>query len=202
MRGEFPDDVVAGADGLDRPGWAIADPLLQDYYDTEWGMPITDEQGMFERLSLEVFQVGLSWATILRKRPAFREVFAGFDPDLVAQFEFDDVARLMADPRIIRNRGKIAATINNAEATIALRDSGGLADLIWSYKPAQTPRPQHHSEIPTQSPESVALAKHLKKLGFKFVGPVNIYATMAAVGIVDLHLVGSHRRGCSGVWPE
>lgn len=202
MRGEFPDDVVPGADGLGRPGWAIADPLLQEYYDTEWGMPITDEQGMFERLSLEVFQVGLSWATILRKRPAFREVFAGFDPDQVAKFGDDNIARLMSDPRIIRNRGKIEATITNAEATIALRGSGGLANLIWSYKPAQTPKPQHISEIPTQSAESVALAKHLKELGFKFVGPVNIYATMAAVGIVDLHLMASHRRGCSGVWPE
>lgn len=194
-------DVVVGEDGLARPAWAATDPLLREYYDTEWGMPVRDERGLFERLSLEAFQSGLSWATILRKRPAFRAAFADFDPDAVAAFDDDDVARLMADAGIVRNRRKVDATIANARATVALRADGGLPALIWSFQPADTPRPRTFAEIPTTSPESVALAKELKARGFRHVGPTTMFALMEAVGIVDTHLVDSHRRGTSGVWP-
>jgi DNA-3-methyladenine glycosylase I len=194
------DGLVVDEDGLARPSWAAVDPLLRDYYDHEWGMPVRDEQGLFERLSLEAFQSGLSWATILRKRPAFRAAFDGFDPDRVAGYDERDVERLMADPGIVRNRRKIDATINNAAATVALRDEGGLAELVWSFRPATTPAPSTYAEVPTTSPESVALAKALRSHGFVFVGPTTMFALMEAVGIVDTHLVGSHRRGTSGVW--
>ncbi|OYO04319.1 DNA-3-methyladenine glycosylase I [Enemella evansiae] len=195
-------DVVIGDDGLARPAWAARDPLLRDYYDTEWGMPVRDEHGLFERLSLEGFQSGLSWATILRKRENFRAAFAGFDPDRVAAFDDSDVARLLADAGIIRNRAKILATIGNAAATVALRADGGLAEFIWSHQPADTPRPRTLAEIPTRSAESLALSKALKKRGFRFVGPTTMYALMEAVGMVDTHLVDSHRRGSSGVWAD
>ncbi|WP_454086180.1 DNA-3-methyladenine glycosylase I [Georgenia sp. Marseille-Q6866] len=194
-------DLVVGDDGLARPTWAATDPLLREYYDTEWGMPVRDERGLFERLSLEAFQSGLSWATILRKRPAFRGAFAGFDPDAVAAFDDDDVTRLMADAGIVRNQRKVDATIANARATVALRADGGLPAFVWSYQPAQTPRPRTYAEVPTTSPESVALAKALKARGFRHVGPTTMFALMEAVGIVDTHLLGSHRRGSSGVWP-
>lgn len=192
--------LVIGSDGLARPAWAAADPLLQNYYDTEWGMPVRDEAGLFERISLEAFQAGLSWATVLRKREAFREVFAGFDPDTVARYSEADVTQLLDDARIIRNSAKIRATIINAQATIDLRTDGGLPDLIWSFQPAETPRPRTIDEIPTSSAESAALAKALKARGFRFVGPTSAYALMEAIGMVDTHLIGSHRRGASGIW--
>ena len=192
--------IVLGEDGLARPAWAATDPLLRDYYDTEWGMPVRDEQGMYERLSLEAFQAGLSWATILRKRPAFREVFDGFDPEQVARYGEEDVERLMGDARIVRNRAKILAAITNANATLALRDRGGLADFVWSFQPERTPRPRTPAEVPTTSPESLALSKALRKEGFAFVGPTTMHALMEAVGIIDTHLLDSHRRGSSGVW--
>ncbi|MGF3055351.1 DNA-3-methyladenine glycosylase I [Microbacterium sp. YY-01] len=192
--------LIVGSDGKARPVWASKDPLLMAYYDTEWGMPVRDERGLFERLSLEGFQSGLSWATILRKRPAFREAFAGFVPDAVAAFTDDDVARLLADEKIVRNRAKILATINNAQATVRLRDGDGLAKLLWSFQPSSTPQPVTIADVPTQSAESVALARALKAAGFRFVGPTTMFALMEAVGIVDTHLVGSHRRGSSGVW--
>ncbi|NNG18256.1 DNA-3-methyladenine glycosylase I [Naumannella sp. ID2617S] len=194
--------VVIGDDGLARPVWAASDPLLRAYYDTEWGMPIRDEQGLFERLSLEGFQAGLSWATILRKRDNFRAAFADFDPDAVAAFGDRDVERLLADAGIVRNRAKILATIGNAAATVALREQEGLVELIWSHQPAETPAPRTLAEIPTTSPESVALSRALKRRGFRFVGPTTMFALMEAVGIVDTHLVDSHRRGSSGVWPR
>ncbi len=193
-------DLVIGDDGLARPVWASADPMLRDYYDTEWGMPVRDERGVFERLSLEAFQSGLSWRTILAKRPAFRAAFADFDPDTVATFGEDDVARLMTDAGIVRNRAKILATITNARATVALRADGGLADLVWSFRPASTPVPRSAAEVPTTSDDSTALSKALRKRGFAFVGPTTMHALMEALGIVDTHLVGSHRRGTSGVW--
>ncbi|MBT1681652.1 DNA-3-methyladenine glycosylase I [Curtobacterium flaccumfaciens] len=193
-------DLVTGDDGLARPVWASSDELLRDYYDTEWGMPVRDERGVFERLSLEAFQSGLSWRTILAKRPAFRAAFADFDADTVAAFGEDDVARLMADAGIVRNRAKILATITNANATIALRQDGGLADFVWSFRPATTPEPRSSAEVPTKSDESLALSKALRKRGFAFVGPTTMYALMEALGIVDTHLMGSHRRGTSGVW--
>ncbi len=194
--------TVLREDGLARPAWAATDPLLQAYYDTEWGMPVRDEQGLYERISLEAFQAGLSWATILRKRPSFREAFAGFDPEVVARFDEADEQRLLADAGIVRNRAKIAATITNARATLDLRERGGLVDLVWSYRPEATPRPRTAAEVPTRSPESVALSKRLRKEGFAFVGPTTMFALMEAVGIVDTHLLGSHRRGSSGVWDD
>jgi len=195
-----PSGVVVGDDGLARPAWAASDPLLRAYYDTEWGMPVRDERGTFERLSLEAFQSGLSWATILRKRPAFRTAFDGFDPDAVAGYGDADVARLLADAGIVRNRAKVHATIANARATVALRADGGLAGLVWSFRPATTPAPRTIDEVPTSSPESRALARELKRRGFSFVGPTTMFALMEAIGIVDTHLVDSHRRGTSGVW--
>jgi len=193
-------DLVVGEDGLARPRWAATDPLLRDYYDTEWGMPAHDERSVFERLSLEAFQSGLSWRTILAKRPAFRQAFADFDVDAVAVFGEDDVARLMGDASIVRNRAKILATITNANAAVALRTDGGLAAFVWSFRPATTPAPTSSAQVPTTSPESVALSKALRKRGFAFVGPTTMFALMEALGIVDTHLVGSHRRGMSGVW--
>jgi DNA-3-methyladenine glycosylase I len=193
--------TVIGADGLARPAWASVDPLLMEYYDTEWGMPVRDEQGLYERICLEGFQAGLSWATILRKRPAFRKAFADFDPDQVAEFDGADVERLMDDPGIVRNRMKINATIANARATVALREEGGLVELVWSHRPADTPRPETIADVPTVSEESKALSKALRRKGFAFVGPTTMYALMEAVGIIDTHLVSSHRRGSSGVWP-
>jgi DNA-3-methyladenine glycosylase I len=192
--------TVRGEDGLLRPGWAASDPLMRDYYDLEWGMPVRDERGMFVRLSLEAFQSGLSWATILRKRPAFRAAFDDFEPDLVAAYGEGDVERLMSDAGIVRNRRKIEAAITNARATIALRAEGGLVDLVWSFRPASTPAPRSYDEVPTSSPESLALSKALRRKGFTFVGPTTMYALMEAVGIVDTHLLDSHRRGSSGVW--
>ena len=195
-------DLIVGPDGLARPTWAATDPLLRAYYDGEWGMPVRDERGVFERLSLEAFQSGLSWATILRKRPAFRAAFDDFDPDRVAGYGEAEVARLMADAAIVRNRRKIESTITNAAATVALRADGGLAQLVWSFRPPHTPAPRSRAEIPSSSAESVALTKELKRRGFRFVGPTTVFALMEAIGIVDIHLVGSHRRGSSGVWPE
>ncbi|WP_020637832.1 DNA-3-methyladenine glycosylase I [Amycolatopsis alba] len=193
--------AVVGDDGLARPPWAATDPLLREYYDTEWGMPVHGEQNLYERISLEAFQAGLSWATILRKRPAFRDAFDGFDPDRVAGYGERDIARLMTDPRIVRNRRKIDAAVTNARATIALRDNGGLDALVWSFRPHSTPSPRWVEDIPTQSPESVALATALRRHGFAFVGPTTMFALMEATGIVDTHLLDSHRRGSSGVWP-
>ena len=193
-------DVVLGEDGLARPAWAANDPLLREYYDTEWGMPVRDERGLYERISLEAFQAGLSWATILRKRPAFRAAFHDFDPDAVAAFTPADVERLLADSGIVRNRLKIAAAITNARATIDLRRDGGLVDFVWSFRPADTPRPRTLADIPTQTPQSLALSKALRKRGFAFVGPTTMFALMEAIGIVDTHLLDSHRRGSSGVW--
>lgn len=206
--------LVVGADGLARPLWASRHDDLRAYYDTEWGMPVRDERGVFERLCLEAFQSGLSWATILRRREGFRRAFAGFDPDAVAAFGEEDVERLLGDAAIIRHRGKIEATLANARATVALRAAEGLgpradlgpgatlADLVWAHRPVATPRPSSASEVPVTSPESVALARELKRHGFRFVGPTMMFALMEALGIVDTHLLGSHRRGSSGVWPE
>jgi len=176
--------------------------MLREYYDTEWGMPVRDEQGVYERLSLEAFQAGLSWATILRKRPTFRQAFANFDPDVVADFTDADVARLLADAGIVRNRLKVQAAITNAKATIALRQEVGLAAFVWSFQPGETPRPRSLAEIPSSSPESRALSTALRAKGFAFVGPTTMFALMEAIGMIDTHLIGSHRRGTSGVWPD
>lgn len=197
-----PAALVIGEDGLARPAWAATDPMLRDYYDTEWGMPVRDERGLFERISLEAFQSGLSWSIILRKRPEFRQAFEKFQPDVVATFTDTDIDRLLLNAGIVRNRQKIVATIGNAKATIALRADGGLVDFVWSFQPEVTPAPTTYAQIPTKSAESLALSKALRKKGFAFVGPTTMYALMEAVGIVDTHFVGSHRRGSSGVWPR
>ena len=181
---EYP-GVVFDERGTARPKWATTNPLLQHYFDTEWGRPVRDEQGLFERLSLEGFQAGLSWLTILKKRPAFREAFADFDPDVVASFSEDDVESLMDNAEIVRNRQKIQAVISNAKATITLRAQGGLAKLIWSYEPINDPVLDLDGNPPSQSSESVALAKQLKKHGFRFVGPTIIFAMFEAIGLVN-----------------
>lgn len=188
-----------GDDGLARTPWALGSEMMLRYYDTEWGMPIRDEQGLFERLSLEGFQAGLSWSTILAKRENFRAAFADFDPEVVADYSEADIRRLLEDAGIIRHRGKITATIGNARATLALRERGGLSALIWSYKPDETPVPETLEQVPTRSAESAALAARLRAEGFRFVGPTTAFALMEAIGMVDTHLVGSHRRGTSGV---
>ena len=194
--------VVVGPDGLARPPWASADPLLREYYDTEWGMPVRDEHGLYERISLEAFQSGLSWATILRKRPAFREAFAQFDPDVVVAFSDADVERLLGDVGIVRNRLKILATITNARATVALREDGGLVDCVWSFQPETTSAPTEGNAVITSSAESIALSKALRNRGFSFIGPTTMYALMEAIGMIDTHLLDSHRRGSSGIWPR
>lgn len=195
-------DLIIGSDGLARPAWAATTDLLRHYYDTEWGMPVRDEQGLFERLSLEAFQAGLSWELVLRKREGFRAAFAGFDPERVAEFGEGDVEKLLENPEIIRNRRKIEAVIRNARAVLELREDGGLIDLIWSHQPAENLAPETLADIPSRSPESEALSKALKKAGLTFVGPVMCFALMEAIGMVDTHLLGSHRRGTSGVWGE
>ncbi len=191
---------VIGDDGLARCPWAAGDPVNRDYHDTEWGLRVRGEAAHLERLTLEAFQSGLSWLTILNKREAFREVFAGFDADVVAAYDGSDVERLMAEPRIVRNRRKIEAAIANARATVTLREQGGLEAFVWSFRPPTTPEPAHTGEMMTTSPESLALSKALKKAGFAHVGPTTMYALMEAIGLVDDHLVGCHRRGASGVW--
>lgn len=193
---------ITGTDDLIRCPWSTATPDYITYHDTEWGMPVRGERELFERLTLEAFQSGLSWLTILRKRPAFRKAFAGFDPDLVAAFSDADIERLMQDAGIVRNRRKIEAARTNARAVVALREAGGLADLIWSHQPDVTRKPVTHADIPTQTPESTALAKALKARGFVFVGPTTIYALMTAIGMEDTHLVGCHRRGSSGLFDD
>jgi DNA-3-methyladenine glycosylase I len=171
-------------------------PLYERYHDEEWGLPVRDERGLFERISLEAFQSGLAWITILRKREGFRRAFAGFDPEVVAAFGKTDVARLLADAEIVRNRAKIDATIANARATLALRETETpLHELVWAFAPPRrSRRPTSWEEVPAQTPESKALAKALKAVGFRFVGPTTAYAAMQACGLVDDHLVG-----CSSV---
>ena len=184
-----------------RSTWALGTPELAEYYDTEWGMPVYDESGVFERLSLEAFQSGLSWLTILRKREAFRDAFANFDIERVAAFDESDVDRLLSDEGIIRNRAKITATIENAGAILELHASGAtLSNLVWAFMPERSPQPNTDAEVPATSNESIALAKTLKRQGFRFVGPTTAYALMTAIGIADVHLTTSHRRGCSGLW--
>ena len=175
--------------------------VLRDYHDTEWGMPVVGESALFERLSLEGFQAGLSWLTILNKRERYREVFHGFDVDRVAAMSDDDVERLMSDPGIVRNRAKIEAARRNARATVELRADGGLEEFVERFAPEVTPAPARTSELPGSSPESLALSKALKKRGFGFVGPTTMYALMEATGVVDTHLTGCFRRGASGRWP-
>jgi DNA-3-methyladenine glycosylase I len=185
--------VIIGADGLARCPWAGSDPLYLDYHDQEWGRRLEGEDALFERICLEAFQSGLAWITILRKRESFRTAFAGFRIAEVAEFGEKDVARLLADEGIVRNKAKINAAVSNAKAALAL--DGGLTELIWEHAPkprAKSGRPRSTAEVPATSPESVALAKTLKKSGFVFVGPTTAYALMQACGLVNDHLAACH----------
>jgi DNA-3-methyladenine glycosylase I len=170
---------------------------MRTYHDNEWGNRVHGESAYLERLTLEAFQSGLSWSTILAKREAFREVFCGFDAEAIAAFDERDEERLMADARIVRNHRKVSAAIVNARATVALREQEGLEALVLSFAPSEPPAPTMTEEMPTTSPESTALSKELKRRGFAFVGPTTMFALMEAVGVFDPHLVGCHRRGQS-----
>jgi len=171
------------------------DPLYARYHDEEWGRPVLDEAGLYERLCLEAFQAGLSWRTVLHKRAALREVFANFDPQRVARFGRRDIDRLMRDARIIRNRAKIEAAVRNARACLALRDADvSLAALVWSFAPAHSPRHRRFSDAPAVTAESRALATGLRARGFLFVGPTTAYATMQAAGLVNDHAADCPRR--------
>ena len=179
-------DALPGADGRLRCPWGLSTPEYVAYHDTEWGRPVKTVDGLYERLTLEAFQSGLSWITILRKRDNFRKAFAGFDPDQVAGFGPADADRLMDDTGIVRNRAKIEAAIANA--VVVQRMGESFAELIWSYAQPDRPRPATNAEVPAQTPESVALSKALKREGIRFFGPTTAYAMMQAVGLVNDHL--------------
>jgi DNA-3-methyladenine glycosylase I len=186
-------DLVTGADGRARCFWGGSTPEYAGYHDEEWGRPVRDADALYERLCLEAFQSGLSWLTILRKREQFRAAFAGFEIAAVARFGPHDVERLMGDPGIVRNRAKIEAAIANARAAAQLEDLGG---LIWSFAPgpADRPAPRTRADVPAITPESTAMAKALKRHGFRFVGPTTAYALMQACGLVNDHLEGCWAR--------
>ncbi len=171
-----------------RCWWAAGDRLLVAYHDAEWGRPERDDRRLFELLTLEAFQSGLAWTTILRKRDGFRRAFAGFDIEGVARFDDADVERLLADAAIVRHRGKIEATLANARAAVAL--DRPLAELVWRFAPPPRRRPRRRDDVPAQTPESIALAKELRRRGFRFLGPTTVYAFMQAAGLVDDHVEG------------
>ena len=182
---------VAGPDGRLRCPWGLSTPEYVAYHDEEWGRPVRGDDALFERLSLEAFQSGLSWLTILRKREAFRAAFAGFSIERVAAFGDADVERLLSDAGIVRNRLKIEATLANARAAVALHEAGdSLTDLIWSHAPPPRPAPRTTADLPAHTDASAALARELKARGFRFVGPTTAYAAMQACGLVDDHLEG------------
>jgi len=184
-------DLLIGADGLARCAWGASTPDYAVYHDTEWGRPLHGDDALYERMTLEAFQSGLSWLTILRKRPAFRLAFDEFRIPTVAEYGDGDVTRLLADAGIVRNRAKIEAAIANARAALELPD--GLSALLWSFAPPPRPsRPASFAGVPPITPESTAMAKALKKRGFRFVGPTTAYALMQATGMVDDHIVGCH----------
>ncbi|MEU4715232.1 DNA-3-methyladenine glycosylase I [Micromonospora purpureochromogenes] len=184
-------DLVTGPDGLTRCAWGSSTPDYAVYHDAEWGRPLRGDDALYERLTLEAFQSGLSWLTILRKRPAFRLAFDEFRIERVAGYGEADVTRLLADAGIVRNRAKIEAAIANARAALELPD--GLSALLWSYAPPpRAARPESFAQVPALTPESTAMAKALKKSGFRFVGPTTAYALMQATGMVDDHLAGCH----------
>jgi DNA-3-methyladenine glycosylase I len=188
-------DLVVGDDGRARCAWGASDPLYFEYHDHEWGRPLRDERALFELLCLEAFQSGLSWLLILRKRPGFRAAFAGFDPPAVAAFGASDVARLMADDRIVRNRAKVEAAIANARAVVAMHERDeSLVDLVFSFAPPPDERApgrmRAFADLPSSTPSSTALAKALRQRGFRFVGPVVAYSLMEGAGVVDDHLDG------------
>ncbi len=185
-------DIRVGPDGIARCAWVGDDAEYRRYHDEEWGRPLHGDRALFEKMSLEGFQAGLSWITILRKRPRFREVFAGFEPEVVAGFTEADVERLLGDAGIVRNRLKIEATISNARLVTTMAP-GELDALMWSFAPAPRPRPASFAEVPATSPASDAMSKALRKAGFRFVGSTTMYALMQSAGMVDDHVEGCHR---------
>lgn len=187
------DGLLVGADGVARCSWSGGQPDYAEYHDTEWGVPLHGERALFERITLEAFQSGLSWLTILRKREAFRRAFAEFDPAAVAAFGDGDRERLLADAGIVRNRAKVDAAIRNARAVLDL--DRPLDELLWSFAPEQHRRPRSGSEVPAITAESKAMAGELKRRGFAFVGPTTCYALMQATGMVDDHVAGCWRAG-------
>jgi DNA-3-methyladenine glycosylase I len=185
------DALAPGPDGQPRCWWCVGDGDYVAYHDEEWGRAVRADRTLFEKLCLEGFQAGLSWLTILRKRPAFRRAFGGFDPEVVAGFGPDDVERLLADAAIVRNRAKIEATIGNARALLGMRARGErLSDLVWSHAPPPDAAPVARADIPSLTPESTALSRALRDRGFRFVGPTTVYAFMQAMGLVDDHVAG------------
>ena len=182
--------IVVDDSGVARCSWAAASVDYLAYHDREWGVAVHGEVGLYERLTLEAFQSGLSWLTILRKREGFRAAFAGFEPQAVAAFGEADIERLMADTAIVRNRAKIRAAVTNAQAVVRLREHGGLDELFWSFVPAGHRRPRSPADVPATTPESIELARTLKCNGFVFVGPTTAYAGMQACGLVNDHLTG------------
>ncbi len=187
--------LLTGTDGRARCAWVGTDAEYARYHDEEWGMPLHGDRALFEKMSLEGFQAGLSWITILRKRPRFREVFDGFVPERVAQFDEDDVERLMADAGIIRNRAKILATIGNARLVTEMAE-GELDELMWSFAPpASGARPASFADVPAVTAESTAMSKALRARGFRFVGATTMYALMQSAGMVDDHVEGCWRAG-------
>ncbi|WP_300267463.1 DNA-3-methyladenine glycosylase I [Microbacterium sp.] len=184
--------LLTGADGRARCAWSGTDAEYQRYHDEEWAVPLHGDRALFEKMSLEGFQAGLSWITILRKRPRFREAFAGFDPRQVAAFGEAEIEALMQDAGIIRNRAKILATIGNARLVTELAD-GELDELMWSFAPARGIRPRSFADVPAVTPESTAMSKALRKRGFRFVGPTTMYALMQSTGMVDDHIDGCWR---------
>ena len=189
--------ITVGDDGIARCWWADSAPEYRKYHDAEWGFPVADDVRLFEKLSLEGFQAGLSWLTILRKREAFRAAFSGFEPERVAGFGEDDLARLLADAGIVRHRGKIEAVINNARRALELVDEqGSLAHYVWGFEPGlQAAGTLDRAALPATSPQSQDLARDLKRRGWRFVGPTTVYAFMQAMGLVNDHLDGCQARG-------
>jgi DNA-3-methyladenine glycosylase I len=195
--GEVAPAVVRGDDGVRRCAWGASTPEYRAYHDDEWGRPVVDDVRLYEKLCLEGFQSGLSWLTILRKREGFRRAFAGFDPVAVARYGDREVARLLADPAIVRHRGKIEAAIANARATLAVQDEqGSLAALVWRFEPRRRgrPVPERLGDLPPVTPESTALSKELRRHGFRFVGPTTAYAAMQSLGLVNDHFKGCPAR--------
>lgn len=193
--------AVVGDDGIARCPWGSGAEVLRRYHDDEWGRPVAGEAALFERLSLEGAQAGLSWLTILNKREGYRRLFARFDVDACADLTDADLDAAMTDPGIVRNRAKVESVRKNARAAVDLRADGGLVTFVEGFVPDATPCPRTTEEMPTTSAESLALSKALKKKGFGFVGPTTMFALMEAVGYVDTHLAGCHRRGISQRWP-
>jgi DNA-3-methyladenine glycosylase I len=187
--------IVVGEDGIGRCAWGASTPEYQAYHDEEWGRPVGDDNRVFEKLCLEGFQSGLSWLTILRKREGFREAFGRFDPIVVARFGDGDINRLLADTGIVRHRGKIVATITNAQATVRLLDQHiSLAALVWEHEPRASRPPRSVDDLPASTPESKTLSAELRKRGFRFVGPTTVYAAMQSLGVVNDHLPGCEFR--------